>query len=345
MDMEQIMDTSKYSSKEYWPKISIITPSFNQGIFIEQTILSVLNQNYPNLEFIIIDGCSTDNSVEIIKKYEEKITCWISEKDSGQSNAINKGIEKATGEIFNWLNSDDTLTPNSLFNVATLYNKYRFDVLCGKSRHFDNESNRELNIGYTYFHKTIEKTIAHYSMSQPSTFYRLDIIKKLGGINEELHYAMDAELWFKYLLFEGNTKKVIKTDIILADFRIHNDSKTNSQKSLFINDTNAIYYGLLNSVNAPEFIIAPYENPMNKDYKKKWKPLSLNKKRLLGFFAQKNTTYFYTQFNYKKARLNNRLAIRYMGINIRAIIYFIKLHLFPASILNFVRNKNVNRNE
>ena len=339
MAIEQKIDDSKYSSKEYWPKISIITPSFNQGLFIEETILSVINQNYPNLEFIIIDGASSDNSVEIIKKYEEKITFWVSEKDSGQSNAINKGIEKATGEIFNWLNSDDTLTPNSLFNVATLYNKFRYDVLCGKSRHFDNESNMELNIGYTYFHKTIEKTIAHYSMSQPSTFYRLDLIKKLGGINEDLHYAMDAELWFKYLLFAGNTKKVIKTDIILANFRIHNDSKTNSQKSLFINDTNALYHGLLNSVNAPVFALEPYENPINNRYQKKWEPFVLNNKHFLGYFAQKNTTYFYTQFNYKKAKLNNRLAIKYMRINIRTIIYFIKLHLFPTSILNFVRNK------
>ena len=294
MAIEQKIDDSKYSSKEYWPKISIITPSFNQGLFIEETILSVINQNYPNLEFIIIDGASSDNSVEIIKKYEEKITFWVSEKDSGQSNAINKGIEKATGEIFNWLNSDDTLTPNSLFNVATLYNKFRYDVLCGKSRHFDNESNMELNIGYTYFHKTIEKTIAHYSMSQPSTFYRLDLIKKLGGINEDLHYAMDAELWFKYLLFAGNTKKVIKTDIILANFRIHNDSKTNSQKSLFINDTNALYHGLLNSVNAPVFALEPYENPINNRYQKKWEPFVLNNKHFFRLFCTKKTQLIFT---------------------------------------------------
>ncbi len=91
------------------PKISIITPSYNQGKFIEETILSVINQQYSNLEFIIIDGGSTDNTVDIIEKYSTQITYWVSEKDEGQSDAINKGFLKATGEIINWLNSDDYL--------------------------------------------------------------------------------------------------------------------------------------------------------------------------------------------------------------------------------------------
>jgi glycosyltransferase involved in cell wall biosynthesis len=91
------------------PKISILTPSYNQGQYIEQTIQSILSQNYPNLEYIVIDGGSTDNTVEILKKYDQHITYWVSEKDRGQSHAINKGIEKCTGVLFNWLNSDDYL--------------------------------------------------------------------------------------------------------------------------------------------------------------------------------------------------------------------------------------------
>src|ERR1700741_2339226 len=96
------------------PKISIITPSYNQGKYIEQTILSVIEQGYPDYELIIIDGGSTDDTIEVIKKYESKIAYWISEKDNGQADAINKGLAKATGEIFNWINSDDILEKDAL---------------------------------------------------------------------------------------------------------------------------------------------------------------------------------------------------------------------------------------
>ena len=114
-----------------WPKISIITPSYNQGIFIEETILSVLDQNYPNLEYIIMDGGSTDNTVDIIKKYEDRITYWISEKDNGQSDAINKGFHKSTGDILHWLNSDDVLVPRAL-NMLVEYLSNNPDIICLK---------------------------------------------------------------------------------------------------------------------------------------------------------------------------------------------------------------------
>ena len=104
-------------------KISIITPSFNQSRFLEESILSVLNQNYSNLEYLLIDGFSTDRSIEIIKKYQEKIKFWVSEKDNGQSQAINKGFKKATGEIIAWLNSDDILLPNTLHAVEDFFLK------------------------------------------------------------------------------------------------------------------------------------------------------------------------------------------------------------------------------
>ena len=113
----QLFDEKIILNKDIsWPKISIVTPSYNQGDFLEQTILSVLNQNYPNLEYIIIDGGSTDKSMEIIKKYEKYISYWISEKDNGQADAIKKGFRKSSGEIFAWINSDDNYLYKSFFD-------------------------------------------------------------------------------------------------------------------------------------------------------------------------------------------------------------------------------------
>ena len=105
------------------PRISIVTPSYNQGAFIEETIHSVLLQNYPNLEYIVMDAGSTDNTVEVIRRYADRITYWESEKDRGQSHAINKGIARSTGQIFNWINSDDLLMPGALWSVAQAWMK------------------------------------------------------------------------------------------------------------------------------------------------------------------------------------------------------------------------------
>ncbi len=124
-----------------WPKISIVTPSFNQVEYIEETIRSVICQGYPNLEYIIIDGVSTDGSVEIIKKYEDYLTYWVSEPDRGQAHAINKGILKITGDIFGWINSDDLLLPNSLSKVAKTYQDNQDKILLGDIIHHYNLQN------------------------------------------------------------------------------------------------------------------------------------------------------------------------------------------------------------
>ena len=124
-------DPSVYDSSIQWPRITIVTPTYNQGQFIEETIRSILLQNYPNLEYIIMDGGSTDDTVEIIKKYEPWISYWVSEKDKGQSDAINKGSARATGEIFNWINSDDCLTKGALKLVAGRFLDPDTLSLCG----------------------------------------------------------------------------------------------------------------------------------------------------------------------------------------------------------------------
>ena len=116
-----------------WPRISIVTPSYNQGQFIEETIRSILLQGYPDLEYIIIDGGSTDQSVEIIKKYEPWLTYWVSEKDRGQAHAINKGFARVSGEIGGYLNSDDFYLPNALSAAAVSFIRLRWDLFIGRS--------------------------------------------------------------------------------------------------------------------------------------------------------------------------------------------------------------------
>ena len=182
-----------------WPKISIVTPSFNQGGFIEETIRSVLLQSYPNLEYIIIDGYSKDDSIEIIKKYEKHLTYWVSEPDRGQSHAINKGFEKAQGEIFGWLNSDDLLLPGSLGHVAAVYRENPSAVAWVGTCYWIDPNGRILN---TIIPKGLKRdSIADWwyggFFMQPSCFFSAKAWKKLNGLDESLHYAMDFDLWLK----------------------------------------------------------------------------------------------------------------------------------------------------
>ena len=208
------------------PKISIIIPSFNQGQYIEQTILSVINQQYDNYELIVIDGGSTDDTVEIIKKYKTRIAYWVSEKDNGQADAINKGLTKVTGDVFNWINSDDYLETGALRTIG----KYFLDnpgmhVLCGYTRCFFDVSNNTSHIYRMGIKKTVTNTILNVEMNQPGTFYRTTVIKAIGGVNASLRYVFDNELWFRFL---GNfgIDGIGITDKLLAQFRLHKDSKT-----------------------------------------------------------------------------------------------------------------------
>jgi glycosyltransferase involved in cell wall biosynthesis len=223
----------------YYPKISIVTPSFNQGQYIEQTILSVLEQNYPNLEYIIIDGGSTDNTLDILKIYAKHLTYWVSEPDRGQSSAINKGISKCTGEVFNWLNSDDTLVAGALHEISSHFSNPSCDVLCGRMRVMGTEE----IWGPTVTYKSLAKTLGMSLMVQPSTFFRLAIINQLGSLSEKLHYTMDQELWRRYLIVYG-MEGIVLTDSVLANFRIHENSKSCSQINQFEIDLLSIFYEL-----------------------------------------------------------------------------------------------------
>ncbi len=209
-------------------KISVITPSFNQGEYLEETILSVLNQKYSNLEYIVMDGGSTDNSVEIIKKYEKHIAFWISEKDIGQSHAINKGFRKATGDVVAYLNSDDKYCPDVFYKIADLFNKdLECMWLCGNVIFIDEYGKillRKKSV-YTPF-------ILRYgtsSLYQPSVFIRREVLNSVGLLREDFHTIMDKE-WFCRI---AELYKPQITDLDISMFRWHPHSKSSSGRSTY----------------------------------------------------------------------------------------------------------------
>ncbi|HRY82200.1 MAG TPA: glycosyltransferase family 2 protein [Candidatus Moranbacteria bacterium] len=208
-------------------KISIITPSYNQATFIEKTLLSVLDQNYPNLEYIIMDGGSTDGTIEILKKYSDRII-WKSEKDNGQSDAINKGLKIATGDIVAYLNSDDTYEPNTLKKVANFFQKNpETKWVYGKCKIID-ESDQEIRKPITVYKNWLlrkysyQKLLSENFISQPATFWKREIHSKIGFLNENEHYCMDYEFWLRI----GQKYDTGVLDDYLANFRYHTDSKS-----------------------------------------------------------------------------------------------------------------------
>lgn len=209
------------------PKISIITPSLNQAGFIEQTIQSVLSQGYPKLEYIVMDGGSTDHTLEILRQYDNQLI-WNSEKDRGQSHALNKGLALSTGEIIGFINSDDCLEPGALLKVGDFFATHtEADWLTGKCRTVD-EQGYEIRKIVTYY-KNILLMFKSYKIllvvdyiSQPATFWRKKIIDEIGNFDESNHYTMDYEYWLRI----GSQYKLYAHKDYLACFRVHSASKS-----------------------------------------------------------------------------------------------------------------------
>ena len=226
------------------PKITIITPSFNQGAFLEQTIQSVLDQQYPNLEYMVIDGGSRDASVGIIRKYEKHLAYWVSEKDAGQSDAINKGLRRATGQVVNWLNSDDYYEPRTLVTVAEHFAVPGTHVVCGRSRLFSGAGHTAYySQGTDVYPGNLAKTIGWARMDQPETFFSAAAVRRMGPLDTRLHYLMDRDWWIKYLLAFG-LAGIVQIPDVLVNFRLHESSKTVSQKPGFQVEHDTFYYAL-----------------------------------------------------------------------------------------------------
>lgn len=173
-----------------------MTPSFNQGKFIEETILSIIGQGYPNLEYIIIDGGSTDETVEVIKKYERHLTYWVSEKDNGQSHAINKGFSIASGDILGWLNSDDMYMPSAFSYVASMIKVDYAGIYFGNCIHFKEGPEELFSSGSNVIRASMDARLAFSDyIIQPSAFWTRSTLQKVGPLREDLHFGFDWE-WF-----------------------------------------------------------------------------------------------------------------------------------------------------
>ncbi len=281
-------------------KISIITPNYNGYEYLEETINSILSQNYPNLEYIIIDGGSTDKSVEIIKKYENKLSYWISESDNGLYDALQKGFSKTTGDIMGWLNSDDLLHPKSLFTINEIFQLSEVKWLQGKPSTID-EKGRTIGVSDIYRWSKINFWMGNYKwIQQESTFWHKDLWEKAGSyIDTELKLAGDFELWNRFFKYE----KLYVTNALIGGFRF----RSKNQLSLdYIDDYNQEAENILNNNEYCRETILKI-----KRIKKYEKYLTLLRKtRFFNIFALKN-------------RITNRI---------------IKLQDFPPSI-NFNRNK------
>jgi hypothetical protein len=214
-----------------FPRITIVVPSYNQGRFLEATLRSVLLQGYPDLELMVIDGGSSDGSVAIIRRYEKWLAHWVSEPDRGQTHAINKGLERATGEIFSYLNSDDLLCPGALFSVVrALEENPEVDFVFGRCEYVDRggdliETRTPVTPEFSSYLRIWKRLEERTSLTQPEVFGRTKVFRSAGPFREDLFAVMDFEMWLR-VLQRGH--RFLGLDVPLAQFRVHAGQKSES---------------------------------------------------------------------------------------------------------------------
>ncbi len=235
-----------------WPRISIVTPSYNQGQFIEETIRSVLLQGYPNLEYIIIDGGSTDKSVDIIRKYEPWLTYWVSEPDHGQPHAINKGMSRITGSLFNWLNSDDILLPGTLQRLALAHHQQPKAILLASVENYNElyHYSSLIQPRNVSFATMVESWRSDMVWHQPGIYVPRTALEQTDPLDETLHYSFDRD-WMCRLL---QIAPVHYLPAVAVRFRLHETSKSIAQALPFLQDDLIVtkrYWPMLKNLDRP----------------------------------------------------------------------------------------------
>jgi glycosyltransferase involved in cell wall biosynthesis len=291
------------------PKISVITPSYNQGHFIEETIHSVLGQNYPNLEFSVFDGGSTDQTVEVLKKFSSGLSFWRSEPDAGQAAAINEGFQRATGDIFCWLNSDDLHFENTLSTVADLLGPCLDQpvVVYGGCVIFDDRTRRQETRPATPFSQSLLETVEFFD--QPSVFWTRKAWEMVGPLDENLHYGFDWE-WF---LRAGKVCRFVRTDAMLSCYRIHETHKSaTGGKKRWLE-----LLAIVRRHSSPA-VVAHYEFLLARDSARWWlnkrMRLFLASKRPLGGFADLAATLLSPPFWFLPAGIQRSMLWQISGI-------------------------------
>lgn len=214
------------------PKITVVTPSFNQAVFLEETLLSVLSQEYPLLEYIVMDGGSTDGSAEIIRKHADRLAHWQSGKDEGQSDAIHGGFLRATGDVLGWLNSDDTLRPGTLKRVGEYFAEHpEVDLVYGDMNLIDSEgrflytARPLLDLGILVYENPF--------VPQQTMFWRRPLYERVGGMDRTLRFAMDYDIAIRLLLAGARVKKLPG---VLANFRVHPSAKSSTIRDVMVQE-------------------------------------------------------------------------------------------------------------
>jgi glycosyltransferase involved in cell wall biosynthesis len=232
------------------PRISVVTPSYNQGQYLEETLQSVLSQDYPELEYIVIDGGSRDGTLDCLKRYRSHLSYWVSERDRGQSDAINKGLRRATGELVTWLGSDDLFVPETLHRVAAHFERTDAALIHGRTVLFGDRIREQVKGADD---EGLElRYLAGMPFPQPSSFFRRSVLEEQGYLDESLHYGMDYDLLARIAL-NYPIKKVADT---FSRYRLHAESKSVAQNIEFTRDWAKTFSRVLRSFDFTGELIA-----------------------------------------------------------------------------------------